>query len=160
MIPSGLSTVDLTALENQWKYALHYNCIRINNLLVKVVYHKPFFKNFRVAKLSFGLYWLLFCFNLFSFITVSVYTLQKHVLIYLMHVEKSHINYLHICCLISHMQLAYFNILFPENKEMIYKYLVNILTGRLNVAISYNTHPRDQTSLKFEEEKNLTTYTF
>ena len=58
------------------------------------------------------------------------------------------------------MQLAYFNIFFPENKEMIYKYLVNILTACFNVAISYNTHPRDQTSLKFEEKKNLRTYTF
>jgi len=26
MIPS---TADLTTLESQWKYALHYNCIRI-----------------------------------------------------------------------------------------------------------------------------------
>ena len=29
MIPSGRSTADLTALEGQLKYALHYNCIRI-----------------------------------------------------------------------------------------------------------------------------------
>jgi hypothetical protein len=25
-----MSTADLTALDSQWKYALHYNCIRIN----------------------------------------------------------------------------------------------------------------------------------
>jgi hypothetical protein len=29
-IPSILSTADLTALVSQWKYALHYNCIRIS----------------------------------------------------------------------------------------------------------------------------------
>jgi hypothetical protein len=28
-IPSGMSTADLTAFDSQWKYALHYNCIRI-----------------------------------------------------------------------------------------------------------------------------------
>jgi len=26
-----MSTADLTALDSQWKYALHYNCIRIHN---------------------------------------------------------------------------------------------------------------------------------
>jgi hypothetical protein len=26
IIPSGMSTADLTALDSQWKYALHYNC--------------------------------------------------------------------------------------------------------------------------------------
>jgi hypothetical protein len=29
IIPSGLSTADLMALDSQWKYTLHYNCIRI-----------------------------------------------------------------------------------------------------------------------------------
>ena len=55
----------------------------------------------------------------------------------------------HICSLLTS------TFVFPENKEMIYKYLVNILTACFNVAISYNTHPRDQTSLKFEEKKKF-----
>jgi hypothetical protein len=28
-LPSGISTADLTAPDSQWKYVLHYNCIRI-----------------------------------------------------------------------------------------------------------------------------------